>query len=75
MSWIPMDDTAPVDREIMLWLSAPEGSNKPIGQVVGLYVENDFFSGWAEKSVSGNINNGLPQNLITHWMDLEDDPE
>ncbi len=70
-----MDDNTPLDHELLLWLKAPEGSAKPIGQVIAYYADTDFFFGWAEKSVAGNINNGLRQDLITHWKELDDGPD
>lgn len=71
MPWGPINDDTPTDREVLLWLKAPSGVDEPIGQVIGRFVDSDFFFGWTEKSVAGNINNGLPQDLITHWKDLD----
>ena len=73
MTWLKIDDNTPQDREIMLYLGSPEGSDRPIGIVIGKYVDNDYFTGWAEKSVAGHPNTGLPVNLITHWKEIGDE--
>ena len=53
----------------------PDRANQPVrGHVIGYYAETDFFIGWVEKSVAGNINNGLMQDLITHYRELDDGP-
>ena len=72
-NWHKIDDDTPQDREIMLWLGVPEGESEPIGPVIGRYVDTDFFLGWAEKSVAGNINTGLPQELVKYWKELSYD--
>ena len=71
--WRNIDDDTPQDREIMLWLGVPEGADQPIGPVIGKYIDTDFFIGWAEKSVAGNQNTGLPQVLVKYWKELSDD--
>lgn len=68
-------EEAPLDRPVKLWLGAHEGEDKPLGEIIGVYVDNEYFSGWVERSLSGNINTGLPQNLITHWGELDDGPD
>lgn len=72
--WKPIAE-APHTRELDLWLCAPPGTDTPIGHVIGYYTKSDFFIGWVEKSVCGNINNGLQQDLITHYRELDDAPQ
>lgn len=73
--WRDITDDPPHSREVVLWLRAPEGASRPIGPVIANYIEGDFFIGWCEKSVSGNINTGLRQDIITHWKELDAGPE
>jgi hypothetical protein len=75
MSWKFYNDDIPLDKELILYLKAPAGEEKPIGQIIAVYMDNDFFCGWAAKTGPGIINNGLPQELITHWKELDDPPE
>lgn len=73
--WQLIADNPPHSRELLLWLRAPDGAHRPIGCVVGIYTKSDFFTGWTEKTVSGNVNTGLQQNLVTHWKALDVGPE
>lgn len=74
-NWRLITDDPPHSREVLLWLRAPDGAVKPIGCLVGTYIENNAFIGWAEKSATGNPNTGLQQNLITYWSELYDGPK
>lgn len=73
--WVLIDEDAPHSKEVMLWLKAPEGTDIPIGPVIASYIENSVFTGWSEKSVSGNLNTGLRKDLITHYREIGDGPD
>lgn len=73
--WRLITDDPPHSKEVLLWLRAPEGTERALGCIVGAYVEDSFFIGWTEKSASGYINTGLQQNLITHWKELDAGPQ
>lgn len=72
--WISIDQDPPQETEMLLWLGAEPGGDKPIGQVVASYKNTAMGQTWVEKSVSGNINTGLRASLITHYKLLEDGP-
>ena len=60
----------PMNTDVLIWLRAEDGSDTPLGWVVAKYAESDFFTGWIEKSISGNINCGIRQSLVVGWKPL-----
>lgn len=72
--WLLVDENTPHGDEILLWLKADFGMEKPIGAIIGCYQKTDHWEGFCEKSVSGSINLGLRQDLITHWKPVGDGP-
>jgi len=66
---------APYDVWVLLYLKAPDGEEKPIGQLVGKFIITEVFEGFVEKTATGNLNTGLQQNLVTHFKLLDEDPD
>lgn len=75
MTWKLISDDPPHDKEVMLWLRAEDGSDEPIGAVIAKHVRTDLGDKWSEKSVAGNMNTGIRQNLITHYKLLDGGPD
>ncbi len=73
--WQPMSDDPPFGTEVMLWLRAEDGEEKPIGPVIGTYKNTEMGEMWVEKSISGLINTGIRKSLITHWKHIGEGPD
>lgn len=75
MTWAPIDQDPPHNKEVMLWLRAEDGTEEPIGSVIATHLSTEMGNKWCEKSVAGNINTGLRQDLITHYKLLDGGPD
>lgn len=72
---IPIDENPPHGEEVLLWLRAEPGDEKPIGWVVATYKYTDMGEMWVQKSVGDAINLGLRTALITHFCLLGGEPD
>ncbi len=72
---IPIDQDPPHGEEVLLWLKADVGEEKPIGWVVATYKDTDMGEMWVQKSIGNAINLGLRNDLITHYVQLGGEPD
>ena len=73
--WIPIDEDPPHGVEVMLWLKADLGEEKPIGRIIATYKNTDMGECWCAKTLNGDINTGIRAYLITHYCLLEGEPD
>ena len=75
LNWKPIEDDPPFGEEVLLWLKADVGYERPIGMVIATYKNTSMGQMWVQKDATGGINNGLRTDLITHYCLLEGEPD